>query len=169
MLRERVKCRLCWVGGFLSGVPSCGQTVGSSDLDALAEWPLLFAALTCDDAIMSVSDSTDWSSCPTLGGFLCFIHGSPGELRGVRARNQSLAKAPTFKPAHHSFVCLFSWVAVCQNVAIFIFLPILFSFKSIASDLMAFALVSLAVQPLGGCDNLGTFFSAVRLFLSAQV
>lgn len=47
-----------------------GRGGGSSDLGAPATRPLLFAALTCDDVIMSASDSADWSSCPTAGG--CF-------------------------------------------------------------------------------------------------
>lgn len=53
---ETERCRPSW---------AWRQTVGSCDLDALLKRPLVFAALTCDDVIMSPSHSADCSSCPT--------------------------------------------------------------------------------------------------------
>lgn len=199
MLRGRVKCRPGWVGGVLSPAPppskypKQGQSVGGlyilwksavakvvgaptsalwwSDRSCLLRWPV--TTLSCRRATRPTGAAAQLRVAASRFAF-CLIHRSRFLFRVCRPVISILQKPPLSNlptKISYSFVCLFSWVAVCQNVAFFFFLCIFFFFlKSIASGLMGFAFVSLAVRPPGRHDNLCTFFPAVLLFfLSAGV
>lgn len=99
-----------------------------------------------------------------------FCFDSPIEVfvQSLRACNQYSAKASTFQLAHQDsiLVCLPVRLSGCFPKRCFFLLSlyfIYFFFKSIASGVMGFAFVPLAVRPPGRHDNLCTFFPAVLL------
>lgn len=127
---------------------------------------------------MSLSDWADWSSCPTLGGFLCLIHGSPGEFnrflfwvcRPVISlwQKSPLSNLPT--NIFYSFVCLFDWVAVCQNVAIFVFFPFFFFLKANCTGLNGFYVCLSCCAAVGRLrQSQHIFFCCPSFFVSSSV